>query len=110
MTQRSSIVMVFVTAPDARTAEVIGRRLVEERLAACVNIVPGLRSLYRWRGELEESQEVLLIAKARRGAVETLAGRVRELHPYEVPEVVATEVVGGLQAYLDWVTMETERE
>lgn len=101
--------VVLVTAPDGGTAESIGRKLVAERLVACVNIVPGLRSLYWWRGQLEESDEVLMLLKARREDVSSIAARVRELHPYEVPEVVATEVVDGLGAYLDWVQSETER-
>ena len=82
---------------------------MEERLVACVNIVPGLRSLYWWEGEVQSSDEVLMLAKARKDDVEAVAARVRELHPYEVPEVIATEVVAGLDAYLDWVSSETER-
>ena len=82
---------------------------MEERLVACVNIVPGLRSLYWWEGEVQSSDEVLMLAKARKDDVEAVAARVLELHPYECPEVIATEVVAGLDAYLDWVSSETER-
>lgn len=110
MSERSQVVVLLVTAPDGATAEAIGRKLLEERLVACVNIVPGLRSLYWWRGELEESDEVLMLLKARRDDVGAIAARVRELHPYEVPEVVATDVVDGLETYLDWVHSETKRD
>ncbi len=76
---------------------------------ACVNIVPGLRSLYWWRDKVEASDEVLMLLKARGDDVDAVAKRVRGLHPYEVPEVIAAEISGGLQAYLDWVSAETER-
>lgn len=110
MSDWNNIVVVLVTAPDGRVAGTLARRLVEERLAACVNILPGIRSLYWWEGEVQESDEVLMLLKARREDVGAIAERIHALHPYEVPEVVATQVVGGLTAYLDWVRAETERE
>ncbi len=110
MSEKNNAVVILVTAPDADVAASIGRVLVEERLAACVNIVPGLRSLYRWKGELQDEPEVLMLVKARRQDVDPIAARIVELHPYEVPEVVATEIVAGLGAYLDWVQAETERD
>jgi periplasmic divalent cation tolerance protein len=109
MVDRNSVVVILVTAPDGQVAESLARVLVEERLVACVNVVPGLKSLYWWEGSVQSSDEVLMLAKARKGDVEAVAARVRELHPYEVPEVVATEVVAGLDSYLDWVNSETER-
>lgn len=105
----NKVVVILVTAPDAKTGTEIARDLLERRLVACANIIPGIRSLYWWKGQLEESDEVLLLLKARKEDVTAVAKRVRELHPYDVPEVVATEVVGGLEAYLEWVTAETER-
>lgn len=110
MVDRNSVVIILVTVPDGQVAERLARSLVEERLVACVNIVPDLMSLYWWEGSVQSSDEVLMLAKARRGDVDAVAARVRELHPYEVPEVIATEVVGGLDVYLDWVNSETERE
>jgi periplasmic divalent cation tolerance protein len=101
------VCVVFVTAPDAACAERIARALVEERLAACVNRVSGLRSLYHWEGELQDDSEVLLIAKTRRDRVADLAKRVSALHPYALPEVIALPVVGGSDAYLDWVRSES---
>lgn len=100
----------MVTAPDASAASEIAREMLRRRLVACANIIPAVRSLYWWKGQLEESDEVLMVLKARRGDVSALADQIRDLHPYDVPEVVATEVVGGLEAYLDWITAETERD
>ena len=100
----------MVTAPDASVASGIAREMLRRRLVACANIIPAVRSLYWWKGQLEESDEVLMVLKARRGDVSALADQIRDLHPYDVPEVVATEVVGGLEAYLDWIAAETERD
>ena len=95
--------IVFVTAPDEATARGIASALVEERLAACVNVVPGLTSIYRWEGRVVEDAEALLIVKTTEEALGALEARVRELHPYEVPEVVAVPVEGGSEHYLAWV-------
>ena len=81
--------------------------LVEERLAACASVLPGLRSVYRWQGAIERADEVLLLIKTTRERIEPLTARVASLHPYELPEVVAVEVAGGLAAYLDWVEEQT---
>lgn len=93
----------FCTCPDTDTAQRIADVLVEERLAACVNVLPGLRSVYRWRGAIERADEVLLLIKTVRERLEPLTARVASLHPYELPELVAVEIAGGLAAYLDWV-------
>ena len=98
--------VAFITAPDLETATGIARALVEERLAACVNLLPGIRSVYRWEGAIEEDAEVLLVVKTRADRAGALADRVVELHPYDVPEVVMLPVVGGSSAYLDWVRAE----
>lgn len=106
MPESPGVELAFVTAPDMETAARIGRALVEERLAACVNVVPGITSIYRWKDAVETETEVLLLVKtlATRGA--DLDARVRELHPYEVPEVVRLDVAGGSLPYLDWVRSE----
>ncbi len=109
MSDASSLVIVLVTAPDGQVAETLARKLLEDRLVACVNIVPGLRSHYWWEGKIETADEVLMLLKARRDDVPAIAERLRGMHPYEVPEVIAAPVVGGLRAYLDWVEAETER-
>jgi periplasmic divalent cation tolerance protein len=102
-TTSASVNVILSTAASVEVAERIARALVEEGLVACVNIVPGIRSIYRWQGKVCDDAEVLLIAKvalARRAAA---LARLRELHPYEVPEGIAFEVVDGLPDYLAWV-------
>jgi len=101
--------VVLLTAPDADTAERLARALVEERLAACVNAVPGVRSFYRWEGRVEDADELLLVVKTRADRTAALAARVRELHPYELPEVLELAAEGGSAAYLDWVRKESSR-
>ena len=105
----AEVVVVLVTAPSEDEARRIGQTLVGERLAACVNVVGPIRSIYRWEGAVQEEAEHLLIAKARREDVDTLAARVRALHPYEVPEVIALDVTAGSAPYLDWVQRATDR-
>lgn len=99
----------MVTAPNASVAKTVARALVEKRLAACANVVPDLLSVYWWDDAVQESAEVLILLKARKDDVAAIAERVQELHPYEVPEVIATDVIGGLASYLDWVSAETQR-
>jgi len=99
--------VVFVTVPDRTLGKNIAETLVQERLAACANLVPGLLSTYRWQGKIEQEPEELLIIKTRETLVERLIARVRELHSYQVPEIIALPVLAGSQAYLDWVTQET---
>jgi periplasmic divalent cation tolerance protein len=95
--------VVLITAPSARSAARLSRALVEERLAACVSEVPGVRSRYRWKGRVETSTERLLIAKTDRRRLRALTARVRRLHPYSVPEIIALPIVGGHAGYLRWV-------
>ena len=106
----TDVVIVFVTAPSDDEARRIGRTLVAERLAACVNVIGPLHSIYRWEGQVQEDAEQLLVVKARRNDVDALAARVRALHSYEVPEVVALDVVAGSAPYLAWVLESTARE
>ncbi len=99
----SDVRIVFSTAPDTEAALRLGRTLVEERLAACVNVVPGVRSIYRWREAVEEAEEVMLVLKTTAAAAPALAARLAALHPYEVPEVLAIEPAAGAEAYLGWI-------
>jgi periplasmic divalent cation tolerance protein len=99
--------VVLTTLPDAEAGARLARVLLEERLAACVNVVPGVRSLYRWQGALEESAEVLLLVKTRADRCAALAARIQALHPYELPEVLELPAAGGSAAYLDWVWRES---
>jgi periplasmic divalent cation tolerance protein len=95
------------TCPNADVAARIARALVEEQLAACVNRLPGVNSTYRWQGEIHEDAEVLLVIKTTPERFDALRDRLAELHPYEVPELVALEIADGLPAYLAWLVRET---
>ena len=97
-------VLVMSTVGSREDAERIAQALVGERLAACVNVVPGLLSIYRWKGAVERADELLLLIKTRAEMVEDLGARLRALHPYEVPELVVVPIAGGHGAYLDWIT------
>lgn len=91
------------TCPDAATAARIAAALVDDRLAACVNVLPGVESVYRWQGRVERASEVLLLIKSTRERLPALTARVVELHPYELPELVAVDIAGGLPGYLAWI-------
>lgn len=101
--------LVLCTCPAAESAARIARTLVDERLAACVNRLPGVASVYRWQGEVHEDSEVLLLIKTRRELFEPLRARLVALHPYDVPEVIALEVAAGHAPYLEWLHAETGR-
>lgn len=96
-------VVVYVTAPDEDEAAKIAQTLVAERLAGCVNIVKGVRSIYSWQGKIEDDPEVLMIVKTQRHLFGALKDRVRELHSYTVPEIIALPVVEGSEDYLNWL-------
>ncbi len=97
------VVIAFCTCPDDASAARIARALVEERLAACVSRIPGVRSTYAWQGAVHDDAEVLLLIKTQASRFDALRERVLALHPYELPELVAVEVTRGLDAYLAWV-------
>ena len=97
--------VVLVTAP-AEEAAALARAVVTERLAACVNVVPGVRSIYRWEGEVQDDVEALLVIKTTEARLEALVERVNALHSYDLPEVLALPVAGGSPAYLAWVAEE----
>jgi periplasmic divalent cation tolerance protein len=100
-------IVVFMTAPDGETAERIARTLVEEGLVACVNIVPGLRSIYRWEGKLCDDSEVLCLCKTRAERFAAVRERISSLHPYSVPEIIAVPLTAGSAPYLEWVARNT---
>lgn len=101
--RRMTVLACLTTCPDAATAERIAEALVGEGLAACVNLLPGVTSVYRWQGAVERSAEVLLIIKTTESGFAALRDRLVEIHPYELPELIAVPVGPGLPAYLDWV-------
>lgn len=104
------VLIVFCTCPDAASANALALALVSERLAACVNVLPGLRSTYRWQGKVERGDEVLLLVKTSADRLAALTARLQALHPAELPEVLAVEAVGGLAPYLNWVVEQTRAD
>jgi periplasmic divalent cation tolerance protein len=103
------VVVVLSTFPSEDKAAEIGRVLVDEHLCACVNLVPRVRSIYRWRDEICDEAEALAIIKTTPERVDELRDRLVSLHPYEVPEVIALPASGGHAAYLDWVAITCSR-
>ena len=99
--------VTLCTVSDREVGERIAHALVEERLAACVNLVPGLTSIYRWRGKVERQGECLLLIKTTAARFATLKQRLKELHPYELPEIIAVSIADGDSAYLAWIMENT---
>ena len=99
--------LVFSTFPDPETARRLAQTLVGERLAACANLLPAVESIYRWKGAVENAPEVMAILKTTTESYPRLEARLKELHPYELPEIVAVSPVGGLPGYLRWVEEST---
>lgn len=103
----SAVLIVLTNLPDEASARTLAARLVEQRLAACVNILAPCRSVYRWQGQVEEAGEVPLLIKTTAARYAELAAAVRAGHPYELPEIVAVPLAAGLPEYLAWVATET---
>ena len=100
---RTEEIVVFVTAPGEEEAAKIARALVEAKLAACVNIISNIRSIYTWQGNIEDDSELLLIIKTRKSLFDDLSAKVRDLHSYDLPEVIALPIVAGSKEYLKWI-------
>lgn len=96
-------IVVLISVASRQEADRIAHRLVEDRLAACVNIVPQVRSLFTWEGKLSEEDEVLLVVKSRRSRFRELTGAVKKLHSYSVPEIIALPILEGNADYLQWI-------
>jgi periplasmic divalent cation tolerance protein len=103
-----NILLVLTHLPDRESAESLARILVEEKLAACVNILPPCRSVYRWKQAVETADETPVLIKTTEARYAALEAAIRERHPYELPDVVALPVTAGLPAYLDWVAAQTQ--
>ncbi|BCX47425.1 divalent-cation tolerance protein CutA [Haloferula helveola] len=99
----ADVLVVLCTFPDEAAARQIGAVLVEKQVAACVNLVPGVRSIFRWKGQIEEDAEVLAVIKTTREGYSSLESAILELHPYDTPEVLAIPVEAGAAGYLKWV-------
>jgi periplasmic divalent cation tolerance protein len=104
-----TVVVVLVTAPSADSAAAMARTLVEEGLAACGNVVPAIRSIYRWEGKIHDDAEAMLVLKTERRALPELKLRLQKLHPYQVPELLVIPVEDGLGPYLAWVAASVRR-
>jgi len=102
--------LVMTNLGDIASAQMLARALVEQRLAACVNILPAVQSIYRWNGAVEQAAEVTLLIKTTTARYAELEQAIRALHPYELPEVIAVPVSAGLPAYLEWIAQETRKE
>jgi periplasmic divalent cation tolerance protein len=104
----AKFLLVFCTCPNRSVAVVIATALLEERLAACVNHVPGVQSMYRWEGRVEHDDEVLLLIKTTPELYPKVEGTIGKLHPYELPEIIGVPIAAGSEAYLSWLRSETE--
>ncbi len=96
-------IVVFITASDEEEASKIARALVEERLAGCVNIIKDIRSIYSWQGKIEDEKEVFMVVKTQKTLFDSLIKRVKELHSYTVPEIIALPIIQGSEDYLKWL-------
>lgn len=99
----TQVIVTFCTCPDLATADKIARHLVENHMAACVNILPGLTSVYTWQGKVETAQEHLLLIKSSAAAYRVIETAIRSQHPYELPEIIAIPVEKGLPEYINWI-------
>lgn len=104
------MVVVIVTCPDRESADRIASSLTSKKLAACVNITQEIKSVYRWKGKIEESTELLLIIKTRKELLDRIIQEVKLNHPYQVPEIIALPIVGGSQEYIKWLMQETSQK
>ena len=102
------VAVIYSTTGNVQDAKKIARLLVEEKLVACVNIFPKIESVYRWQGKIEEDSECVLIAKTTDKNVEKTIQRIKEIHTYDVPDIIALPIVGGLQGYLKYIEDETK--
>lgn len=95
--------LIFCTCPDADSAENLARHLISHKLAACVNILPGVRSIYEWQGEIEVAQEHLLLIKSPQARYQAIEAAIKMLHPYQLPEIIAVAIEQGSAEYLKWM-------
>jgi periplasmic divalent cation tolerance protein len=103
-------ILVLTNLADAQSATALGRLLVEQKLAACVNCIAGVQSIYRWQGTIEEATEVTLFIKTTQARYPELEAAIKTFHPYQLPEIVAIPIGGGLPQYLDWIAHETRKD
>ena len=102
--------LVLTNVPDVECAQLVARTLIKARLAACVNLLPAVQSMYRWQGQIEEATEITLLIKTTSQHYDSVQQAIVKLHPYDVPEIIATPIVAGSAPYLQWITTETAKE
>jgi periplasmic divalent cation tolerance protein len=107
---QQDVLIAYCTCPDQPSAERIAGALIDRRLAACVNLLPGVRSFFRWEGQVEDEREELLLIKTTEDRMPALRDAIAELHPYDVPELIAVRIADGLAPYTDWVREESTGE
>ena len=103
ITAHDGAIIVLCSCPNQEIAEQIASSLVEQHLAACVNIIPGVQSVYRWQGKIERDDELLLVSKTTASKFDQISTYIAELHPYELPEVIAVSIERGISEYLQWI-------
>ncbi len=108
MGANTGLVVIFITTANAEEAQRISKALLEQKKAACVNIVSGVNSLFWWQGKLDSAQENLLIVKTKASLLNELTRLVKEIHSYDTPEIIALPIVGGNQDYIEWVAKEVK--
>ena len=102
-----SNIVVLISVPSPEVGEIISTSLVEKKLAACVNIIPEITSIYKWQGKIEKDRENLLLVKTRIGLLDQIIAEVSDTHPYDLPEVIALPIFAGSQDYLNWIDEST---
>ncbi|NKI71666.1 divalent cation tolerance protein CutA [Collimonas pratensis] len=106
----SEALLILTSLPDLASAQALARQLVERKLAACVNLLPAMQSVYRWQGQVEQAFETTLLIKTAAHRYAELESAIKAAHPYAVPEIIALPIVAGLPAYLNWITAETQKD
>jgi len=101
------VAAIYSTINELKDAERIANTLVEEKLVACVNIIPNIHSIYRWKGKIESDKECVIIAKTNEGNIKKVIQRIKSLHTYELPDIIVLPIIGGLKEYLDYIANET---
>ncbi len=104
------VILVLTNVPELVAAQLLARKLVESRLAACVNIMPAVQSIYRWQGQVDEATEVTLLIKTTQQQYDHLQQAILDIHPYDLPEIIATPIVAGHAPYLHWIAAETTKD
>lgn len=106
----SEALLILTNLPDTASAQTLAQQLVERKLAACVNIMPAVQSVYRWQGAVEQASEVTVLIKSVGSRYAELEEAIKAVHPYELPEIIALPIVAGLPAYLNWIIAETQKD